>query len=256
MSAAVPNPIPASVVDATLLVAQVTADTPAGGSIAVVVQRADGTRLAASPDADRPRYTASLAKLLVVQQLLAQDDAGARELSDATVVDMSRAISRSDDAAMNRLWVEFDGAALVSAAAVDFGLTATAPPVVPGQWGESTTSPADYATVLTGLPTHLTSTSLATLLGWMQDASATAADGFDQAFGLRSPTVAAAGTVAVKQGWMCCVRDLRLLHSTGVLPDGTAVVLLGRFPVAVGWPTAQQALDHAARDVLAALAPS
>ena len=58
----------------------------------------------------------------------------------------------------------------------------------------------------------------------MRSASADAADGFDQAFGLRSPTVAATGEVAVKQGWMCCVRHSRYLHSTGVLPDGTLVM--------------------------------
>jgi hypothetical protein len=250
------TPLPEPVVDGTALVGDVTAAADAaGGSLTVVVDLPGGTRVAASPDADEPHYTASLVKLMVVQQLLAQASDGRAQLSTASRADAQRAISLSDDTAMNRLWTAFDGPTLVRSAAAEFGLSATAPPGVPGQWGQATTSAADLATFLTQLPGHLSDADVATLTGWMRDAAATGADGFDQAFGLRDPGVDSAGDVAVKQGWMCCVSGTRQLHSAGVLADGTVVVLLGEFPARVSWGAAAAALDDAARDVVAALAP-
>nr|WP_275586434.1 serine hydrolase [Geodermatophilus normandii] len=162
---------------------------------------------------------------------------------------MERAIVRSDDGAMSVLWDRHDGAALVTAAAAGAGLTATAPPAVAGEWGEATTSAADVATFLAGLATTSGSAPAAPLLGWMQTTTATAADGFDQVFGL----LQGAAGVAAKQGWMCCVDGRRQLHSAGVLPDGRVVVLLGDFPTSTSWARARSALDAAAVAVLGAV---
>jgi hypothetical protein len=52
---------------------------------------------------------------------------------------------------------------------------------------------------------------------------------------------------------MCCVAGTRQLHSSGALPDGTAVVLLGQFPATVSWGAARAALDEAASGVVQAL---
>jgi hypothetical protein len=188
-------------------------------------------------------------KVLVVQQLLERDEAGALPLDDDDLALMERAVEASDDDAMNTLWVRFDGAALVAAAAAEFGLTGTAAPAVTGQWGESTTTAADYATFLADLDAHLSAADLATLTGWMQSTTDTAADGFDQDFALLG-AVAGAGTVAAKQGWMCCVDSARQLHSAGVLSDGRVVVLLGDFPTGTSWAEAQAALDQAAAAVV------
>jgi hypothetical protein len=233
--------------------AVVAAGEGAGGSISVAVVGPDGVPIAESSGAGSPVYTASLVKLLVVEQLL---DAAAEDglpLDAADRDDLERAITWSDDQAMNRLWVAYDGARQVRSAVEEFGLRDTAPPAEPGQWGQATTSAADLALFLTALPDHLAGDDLATLTGWMRAASDQGADGFDQVFGLRSPAVGAAGPVAVKQGWMCCVDGTRQVHSAGVLPDGTAVVLLGEFPEAVPWDAARAALDEAADGVLAGL---
>ncbi|MEU2349166.1 LppW family protein [Modestobacter sp. NPDC049651] len=235
--------------DGAVLAAVEAAARPAGGSIAVVVARPGGAARTASGDAGEPRSTASLAKLFVVQQLLERAAQGRVQLRAADRADLERAVSRSDDQAMNRLWTRFDGAALVRATAGEFGLTGTAPPAVPGQWGQTTTTADDLAQFLGTLPRHLRDGDLADLTGWMRAASARGADGFDQAFGLRSTAVDGDGDVAVKQGWMCCVDGRRDLHSVGLLPDGTAVVLLGRFPESTSWATARTALDRAARGV-------
>jgi hypothetical protein len=70
---------------------------------------------------------------------------------------------------------------------------------------------------------------------------------------LRSPTLDADADIAVKQGWVCCAAGTRQLHSSGALPDGTAVVLLGQFPATVSWGAARAALDEAASGVVQAL---
>ena len=89
----------------------------------------------------------------------------------------------------------------------------------------------------------------ATLLGWMRSATDTAADGFDQTFGLL-PGRAGNG-VAAKQGWMDGAGDGRRVHSAGVFADGTVVVLLGDFPRSTSWADARAALDAAAAAVVA-----
>ena len=226
----------------------------AGGEIAVSVVGPDGSAMAGSSDAGAPFYTASLVKLLVVEQLLEGAAEDGLPLDAGDRGDLERAITLSDDQAMNRLWIAFDGARLVRSAVDGFGLEHTAPPAVPGQWGQATASAADMARFLTALPAHLGPDDLSALTGWMRAASAQSADGFDQDFGLRSAGVAAPGEVAVKQGWMCCVDGQRQLHSAGVLPDGTAVVLLGEFPEEVPWDTARSALDAAALGVVGGLA--
>ncbi|SFT56892.1 Beta-lactamase enzyme family protein [Geodermatophilus amargosae] len=247
--ASAPVTPPAPVDAATVLAGVDAAAAAAGGTVDVVVLDAAGRPLVAGPSSGEVRYTASLVKLLVVGRLLALDATGALELGDRDLALMERAVVRSGDGAMSVLWDRFDGAALLTAAAADTGLTATAPPVVAGEWGEATTSAADVATFLAGLAAASGSAPAALLLGWMRATTATAADGFDQVFGL----LQGAAGVAAKQGWMCCVDGRRQLHSAGVLPDGRVVVLLGDFPVATSWARARAALDAAAVAVLGAL---
>jgi hypothetical protein len=230
-------------IDAAGLLASVDAlARAAGGSIALVVLAPDGTPLVSGPAAGDVVYTASLVKLLVVGRLLELEAGGGLVLTDGDRALMERAIVASDDTAMSLLWDRFDGAALLTAASAA-GLTGTRLPARPGAWGEATTTAADVAAVLAGLTTAAGSGPAATLLGWMRVTSVTAADGFDQHFGLLAGTD---GTVAAKQGWMCCVDGTRQLHSAGVLPGGQVVVLLGDFPTSTSWATARVALDSAA----------
>ncbi|MGY1735719.1 serine hydrolase [Geodermatophilus sp. SYSU D00684] len=246
---AVPVPPPPAVDGAAVLAAVDAAAGEADGTVTVAVLDAFGRPLVSGPAAGDVRLSASLVKLHVVGRLLALDAAGALDLSEGDLALMERAIVTSDDGAMSTLWDRYDGAALVTATAADAGLTATAPPRVAGQWGEATLSAADVAALLAGLADTLGDGPAATLLGWMRNTAPTAADGFDQAFGLL-----AGGTgVAAKQGWMCCVDGRRQLHSAGVLPSGTVVVLLGDFPARTSWGRARAALDSAAAAVRATL---
>jgi hypothetical protein len=151
---------------------------------------------------------------------------------------------------MNALWSGFDGPRLVTDAAAEFHLADTVPTRIPGRWGSSVTTATDYATFLHALPAHLDDADRATLDGWMHATTPTAADGFDQDFGVLAPGLEPAGAVAAKQGWTCCVGGWRDLHSAGVLPDGRVVVALGAFPVSTSYAQAARTIDHAVADAV------
>jgi beta-lactamase class A len=220
----------------------------AGGTVSVVVLDADGD-LVLSSGADESTYTASLVKLLVVARLMELDACGELSLTVQDVELMEAAVTNSDDDAMSALWVEYDGDRLVTDLSAELGLTGTAAPEDAGQWGQTTTTAADLATFLSSLDEVLDDGDSATLLEWMRSATDTAADGFDQTFGLLSGS--AGEDVAVKQGWMTGADDARQLHSVGVLADGTVAVLLGEFPASTSWADARAALDAAAAAVVA-----
>jgi len=246
-----PRAAPAPVLpaeDATRVLAEVSAAAAgAGGRVTVVVADPHGRPLLSSPEAAEPIYTASLIKLHVVAGLLERDASGAAALGTDDLALMHSALVTSDDSAMSALWVRHDGPRLVADVSAQLGLTGTAPPAVQGQWGEATTTARDVAVLLSSLDEVLDDADAATMLGWLHSTSTTAADGFDQAFGLLSGVP---GPVGAKQGWMCCVDGGRQLHSAGVLEDGRVVVLLGQFPRSTSWSAARTALDGATAAVL------
>lgn len=231
-----PVPPPAALEDAA---------AAAGGSVAAVVLGPGGDLRTAS-DPDRRLPAASLVKVLVVEELLRREAAGTATLTPTDRDRMAAALTRSDDSAMDELWSRYDGAALVIAAAERHGLTDTAPPPAPGQWGLTPTTARDIAIVLSALARDDGAVGT-TVLGWLRMVTTTAADGFDQRFGALS-----AGAVAAKQGWMCCPDGRKHLHSAGVLADGRVAVLLGEFPGETPWPAATRALDDAAGALVAA----
>jgi len=250
---AAPDPPAAALVDPTSITIAVDAVTAAAddarGTVSVVVLAPDGSTVLASR-ADEQLYTASLVKMQVVQQLFSQDAAGAISLTAGDLDLMRAALTSSADGAMSTLWSRYDGAALVSAGAAQFGLAGTRPPSVAGQWGEAVTTAADTASFLADLDRHLSPEDTATMLEWLRGVTARGADGFDQRFGLVGDVPDGA---AAKQGWMCCISGQRQLHSAGVLADGTVVALLGQFPSSTSWAAARTALDRAAGAVAAVL---
>ncbi|MFD7660463.1 hypothetical protein ACFV4N_41355, partial [Actinosynnema sp. NPDC059797] len=170
------------------------------------------TGAAAGHDADVPFPSASLSKLLVAVDLLTSG-----ELPAADAERLRRALSLSDDEAMNALWTLHDGLGAVSRVAALLGLTATRAPADASQWGDVEVSANDVAKVLRYAVAELPS-----VVDALKSAPATAADGFDQAFGLLSP-----GTDAyAKQGWMWYLPADLYLHTAGVADGRYAVVAL------------------------------
>ena len=249
------GPPPAEVVPA---VTQPLAELP--GEVGVVVARqhrivpglgaraadARAARTAAAvagngATADRPFPSASMVKLFLAEDVLHRARWEGLDLRPDDRELLRRMITASDDPAASTLWVRYDGDRAVRDVARRYGLTGTAPPPMPGQWGRTVITAGDVARFLSLLPVVAHPDDAEALLGWMRAATPVAADGFDQRFGL----FGAADEVAVKQGWMCCVDGHRHLHSVGVVGH-TVVVLLSEVPADVDYDTVRRALTAAA----------
>jgi hypothetical protein len=216
-----------------------------------VLDRTTG-QVTTNGEADTPLRTASVAKLFTVVDVLTRRAAGQATVTPSDEQRIRRALSLSDDEAMNGLYSRFGGPEGIERVASLLGLTATSPTDRAGQWGETRTSARDVATLYDFVLTRLAPADRDLVLNSLEAAPATAADGFDQGFGLLDP--ARRGTAAAKQGWLCCLQSSVDLHSAG-LPDAEGryvVVLLSNQPR--GYDAARTVLDDAAgaaRDALA-----
>jgi hypothetical protein len=192
--------------------------------------------------ADRPFPTASMVKLYMAADILHRNRLGEIRLDRTGFALLQDMIRRSSDPAASTLWVRYGGGRMVSDVAARYGLTGTAPPAVPSQWGLTTTTARDLARFLALLPVVPHRHDAAALMVWMRTATGLAADGFDQRFGILA---AAPPLTGVKQGWMCCVGGQRHLHSVGFM-GRRVVVLLSEVPGSVGYDAARGALSAAA----------
>jgi hypothetical protein len=230
----------------TLAVALTARLQPSGGVTERAVDARETRLVRRTADngaaADRPFPTASMVKLFLVEDLLYRARAGQVALSGRDWRLLQDTIRSSDDPAASELWTRFDGPQAVRDVAARYGLTGTAPPADPSQWGETTTTARDLARFLALLPAVADLADATTLLVWMRTATPLAADGFDQRFGAFGTLP---GLPAVKQGWMCCVDGVRHLHSVAVSGD-RVVVLLSEVPPSVSWDEARAALSAAA----------
>ena len=217
-----------------------------------VLDRTTG-QITTNGEADTPLRSASVAKLFTVVDVLTRRAAGQATVTPSDEQSIRRALSLSDDEAMNGLYSQFGGPEGIERVAALLGLTATSPADRVGQWGETRTSARDVATLYGFVLTRLAPADRDLVLSSLEAAPATAADGFDQGFGLLDP--ARRGTAAAaKQGWLCCLQSSIDLHSTG-LPDVEGryvVVLLSNQPR--GYDAARTVLDDAAGAVRDALA--
>jgi hypothetical protein len=200
-------------------------------------------------------YTASLAKLIVIVDVLDRRRTENLEVTDADRQLFARALGPSDDSAMNALWERFDGAGAVVRMSARLSLEGTAPPRRTGRWGEVEVTAADYAALWSYLLDDMPAEDRDRLLSDMAAAPATARDGFDQAFGLLSPDIRDGYRTFAKQGWMCCFSGQYYLHSAGTVgPEKRfLVVMLTRQPRTKGWPAARTELTGIATQAVAAL---
>ncbi|WP_245887947.1 serine hydrolase [Geodermatophilus tzadiensis] len=192
--------------------------------------------------AAQPLPTASLVKLFLAEDLLHRARTGAVTLGERDWRLLQDMVSASDDPAASELWDRFGGPQMVRDVAARYGLSGTAPPADPSQWGETTTTARDLARFLGTLRLVADPADAATLLTWMRSATPVAADGFDQRFGVFGT---APPSTAVKQGWMCCLSGQRHLHSVGIV-GSRVVVLLSEVPRGVSYARATAALTAAA----------
>lgn len=229
-------PVPEVDLAAAVTAAVATADRQTTLGLAVIDLT---TGRMASSGGDRPFYSASIAKLIVAVDVLSRD------VSAADRERARRALSSSDDDAMNALWGLHDGVGAVRRVAQRAGMTKTSAPRDPAEWGETMVTADDIARLLA----HIESCPARDfIVAALSAAPARAADGFDQAFGLRAPGVPGYS----KQGWMTYRPSSAYLHSAGVLHDRYAVALLsvqqGR-----SMASAKERVDAVTRALAAAL---
>lgn len=211
----------------------------AGGASDVGVAVLDlETDQVVSEQGDKPFYSASLSKLILAVDALQQ------QLSDEDQDLIHRALSASDDNAMDVLWTRFDGMDAIGRVAAEAGLTGTHAPDDPSQWGEVIITANDMVRLYHYI---LGSPERDAVVAALSSAPATAADGFDQAFGLLGVT-----GVYAKQGWMYYLPSDVYLHSAGVLDNRYAVAVLTTSPTG-SWTTARQSINAVTTAVLGKL---
>jgi hypothetical protein len=162
--------------------------------------------------------------------VLSQESAGAeqnRQLSTDDRRALDTMLRSSDDDAAETFWAEHGGEAIITDVAGRYGLTSTAPPS-DGRWWNTTSSASDlvhyYDMLLTGSG-GLSAQGAEIIVGDLADSTATGADGYPQRFGI--PDGLYAETVAVKQGWMCCMDGNSWMHlSTGVIGSDRRYVMV------------------------------
>jgi hypothetical protein len=200
--------------------------------------------------ADQAQPTASVVKLLIALDLI--DSSGLPSGSEATAVRDMLAIS--DDRVANRLWEQHGGPAIVRRQAGKLGLAHTSPPTDTGHWGSTQMSPTDVITVYRHITAGLPEEERDFVIKAMESAPRSAADGFDQHFGI--PRAFPGADWAVKQGWGSS-DGRRVLNTTGLVRTASrtlAVAVMGSWNETVDWTTATTAITTATSALKGSLA--
>ncbi|HEX8868878.1 MAG TPA: serine hydrolase, partial [Lentzea sp.] len=234
---AAPAPPPSAI--SNISAAEMMAIAAAGGKSDVGVAVMDlQTGQTMSEDGDKQFYSASLSKLILAVDALQQP----LSVDDEDLI--HRALSASDDEAMDVLWERFDGMDAIGRVAAEAGMTGTHAPDDPSQWGEVVITANDMLRLyhyILGSPVR------DTVVAALSSATATAADGFDQEFGF----LGVSGAYA-KQGWMFYLPSDVYLHSAGVLDNRYAVAVLTTSPTG-NWDTARTAVNAVSKALLVKL---
>ncbi|SHE93478.1 serine hydrolase [Streptoalloteichus hindustanus] len=168
---------------------------------------------------------------------------------------LGRMLAVSDDSVADELWSTNGGPEIVDRMSELVGLRGTTPPADPTMWGDTRTTAADMVALYRYLLERAPPAHRALVLDALGAFAPSAADGFDQAFGI--PTVARGQHWVVKQGWACCLPGYSL-HTTGVVGANNrfVVAVLSEHPTAGRWSAAVAAVNAATAALVPALAAS
>lgn len=230
------------------LVVAAESAAPPGMILGVAVLDVTTGELVAGRDGERRFMAASLTKLILAVDVLDRHRAEGRPL-DADDLDLvTRALSSSDDDAMNALWGTHDGAGGVGRVAGRLGLTAGVPSGSAEMWGDAEATAADMARIYRHVLRDMAPEDAAVIVGALSSATPVATDGFAQDYGLLHE--GASPRHYAKQAWVEYAPAGYLLHSAGVAHDtrtghAYAIALLSIQPYTS---------DQEARDRLSAVA--
>lgn len=222
---------------------------PASVQVGVAVQDRATGQLMVGQYGDKQFYSASVVKLFLITELLHEKEAGEIQLTSTDTYLMRRALSASDDAAMDSLWETFNGPQTLTELIDSLHLTETTAPTDTGEWGETLITGRDVIAVYDDVLTRLTSADRDFVVGALGAATDHGADGFDQAFGLLAPPRRA--DVKAKQGWMSYQSNYTL-DTTGLLGSDNryVVAVLTTQSAAAGWDSARSVDNEAVAALL------
>ena len=200
-------------------IAQATDAAAADGAIISVAVLDRVTNQMLSNGNDQLVAIASVAKLFIADDLLAQGSSGpdpALASPDRPALDSM--LRSSDDDAAETFWAARGGETIIDDVVGRYGLRSTTAPG-DGQWWNTMSSVSDlvhyYDALLDGSG-GLSRERSQVIINDLAGSTATGADGYPQRFGI--PDGLYAEPVAVKQGWMCCMDGGSWMHlSTGIV---------------------------------------
>ncbi|MFB9909443.1 serine hydrolase [Allokutzneria oryzae] len=216
--------------------ARVIQSAATGTSAGIAMVDLTGCTDVAGVNAEARFPSASVVKLLIALDAV--------EGGKSAPAGLDRMLSLSDDAAASALWTANGGPEIVRRTAAKLGLEQTRPPTRSGKWGETTTSAADVARIYQYISAKLPKQRRVELTDALSAAPRTAADGFDQYFGI--PDGLPGQSWAIKQGWGST--DSRtVLNTTGMVGGKRryVVVVLTTWPKGTPWHTATRAVTEA-----------
>jgi len=188
-----------------------------GMSLGVAVLDVNTGELAVGRGGGQEFMSASLCKLLVAVDVLDRHRAEGRRLEPGDLELIERALSGSDDGAMNVLWGKYDGAGGIGRVAGRLGLTARLPPDSAETWGDTVVTAADMVAVYRHVLRGMAPEDRAVIVGALAATSPVAVDGFGQHYGLLHN--GASPQRYAKQAWVPYEPAGFLLHSAGVAYD-------------------------------------
>ena len=161
--------------------------------------------------------TASVAKLFIADDLLLAESEGKTVLSPDDRQALDVMLQSSDDGAAEKFWGQGGGDAIITQVAGRYGLSSTTPPS-DGRWWNTMSSLTDlvhYYDVLLDGSGGLPAERAKIIVNDLAQSTPNGIDGYPQRFGI--PDGLYAESVAVKQGWMCCIGSAWVHLSTGVI---------------------------------------
>jgi hypothetical protein len=161
--------------------------------------------------------TASVAKLFIADDLLLAESEGKTSLSPDDRQALDVMLQSSDDGAAEKFWDQGGGDAIITQVASRYGLSSTTPPD-DGRWWNTMSSVTDlvhYYDVLLDGSGGLPAERAKIIVNDLARSTPNGIDGYPQRFGI--PDGLYAETVAVKQGWMCCIGSAWVHLSTGLV---------------------------------------
>lgn len=221
-----------------------------GATVGVLAVDTQTGQPVASYNATEPMYTASVVKLLIAIDLLHSQNWNP---DSATTAELEKMLALSDDGIADDLWGEDGGNAIVTRMADLIGLTGTQAPDDPTQWGEALMSAQDVVATYQFIQDDIPATAEDVLMTGLSGASATAADGFQQYFGI--PDGLPGSSWAIKQGWMLLM-STTVLDTTGMVGLGPtmpyAVAIMTELPAGTSWASGSDAVTAGAGALKAA----